>query len=77
MRRIVPNPAASPPRTVTVELIRDPTVAGSGIEGFDLDAVQLQATPFRARRVTIRLPRLTVLFHAASVALRSHTGVRA
>jgi len=77
MRLIVPSPAASPPRTVTVELIRDPTVAGSGIAGFDLDAVQLQATPFRARRVTIRLPRLTVLFLAAGVALRTHTAVRA
>lgn len=77
MRRIVPSPAASPPRAVTVELIRDPTTAGARIEGFALDAVQLQTMPFRARRVTVRLPRMTVVFHAAGVALRSHTSVRA
>jgi AraC-like DNA-binding protein len=77
MRRIVQSPAASTPPAVTVEVIRDPTTAGSGIEGLDLDAVQLQATPFRARRVTVRLPRLTVVFHAAGVALRTHTSVRA
>jgi AraC-like DNA-binding protein len=77
MRRIVPSTTASAPPVVTVEVIRDPTAAGSSIEGFDLDAVQLQATPFRARRVTVRLPRMTVVFHLASVALRTHTSVRA
>jgi len=40
---------------VTVDEIDEPTMAGAGIELFDLDAVQLQSLPFRVRRVVVRL----------------------
>ena len=70
MRRIVPNPppahSRAPSRSSSSVIRPRP----ARIEGFALDAVQLQTMPFRARRVTVRLPRMTVVFHAAGVALR-------
>ena len=63
------------PPAVTVVEISDPAAANAGIELIDLDAVQLQATPFRARRVIVRLEAATVLFHATNVRVRTRTRV--
>ena len=60
---------------VTVVEISDPAAANAGIELIDLDAVQLQATPFRARRVIVRLKTATVVFHATNVRVRTRTRV--
>jgi AraC-like DNA-binding protein len=60
---------------VTVVEISDPAAANAGIELIDLDAVQLQATPFRARRVIVRLETATVVFHATNVRVRTRTRV--
>jgi len=60
---------------VTVVEISDPTSANAGIELIDLDAMQLQATPFRARRVIIRLEAATVVFHTTNVRMRTRTCV--
>ena len=74
---ILQSTAASTSPAVTVEDISDPTAVGSGIDWIDLDAVKLQAAPFRARRVTVRLPRTTLMFHAVDAPLRTRTTVRA
>ena len=58
---------------VTVVDISDPTVAGAGIELIDQDAVQLQLTPFRARRVTVRLDTAAVVFHSTNLRVRTRT----
>ena len=42
-------PGAIDQPAVTVAEITDPTDANDGIELLDMDAVQLQSTPFRAR----------------------------
>jgi len=60
---------------VTVVEINDPAAANAGIELIDLDAVQLQATPFRARRVVVRLETATVVFHSTNVRVRTRTRV--
>jgi AraC-like DNA-binding protein len=60
---------------VTVVEISDPADANAGIELLDLDAVQLQATPFRARRVIVRLEAATVVYHATNVRMRTRTRV--
>jgi AraC family transcriptional regulator, ethanolamine operon transcriptional activator len=63
------------PPAVTVVEISDPAAANAGIELIDVDAVQLQATPFRARRVIVRLEAATVVFHATNVRMRTRTRV--
>jgi AraC-like DNA-binding protein len=63
------------PPAVTVVEISDAAAANAGIELIDLDAVQLQATPFRARRVIVRLEAATVVFHATNVRMRTRTRV--
>ena len=60
---------------VTVTDLDDPTSAGAGLELFDLDAVQLGAVPFRARRVVVRLEGAAVAFHSTNVRMRTHTSV--
>jgi hypothetical protein len=52
--RVSPPSIGSPPAVTVVE-ISDSAIAGQGIEMIDLDAVQLTSTPFRARRVVVRL----------------------
>ncbi|MDH5209440.1 MAG: helix-turn-helix domain-containing protein [Burkholderiaceae bacterium] len=71
------NPAGAieQPRVTVVE-ITDPTDANAGIELMDLDAVQLQSTPFRARRTIVRLDASTVAFHATNLRIRTRTFVR-
>ena len=41
--------------SVTIVDIDDPAAANAGSELFDLDAVQLQSRPFKARRIIVRL----------------------
>ena len=61
--RIMKSPATTTDRTaVTVVEISDSADANAGIEPFDLDAVQLQSLPFRARRVVVRAGAATVVF---------------
>jgi AraC-like DNA-binding protein len=67
--------AIKPPRVTVVE-ITDPTDANAGIELIDLDAVQLQSTPFRARRVMVRLEASSVVFHSTNLRMRTRTHAR-
>ena len=61
---------------VTVVEITDPADASAGIELLDVNAVQLQSTPFRARRVMVQLEASTVVFHSTNLRLRTRTSVR-
>jgi len=61
---------------VTVVEITDPTDASAGIELLDIDAVQLQSIPFRARRVTVGLEASAVLYQSTNLRLRTRTHVR-
>jgi AraC family transcriptional regulator, ethanolamine operon transcriptional activator len=63
------------PPAVTVVEVSDPADANAGIELLDLYAVQLQATPFRARRAIVRLEAATVVYHATNVRMRTRTRV--
>ncbi len=60
--RVSPPPAGSLPAVTVVE-ISDPAIAGQNLELVDLDAVQLTSTPFRARRVVVRLESGVVVYH--------------
>lgn len=60
---------------VTVTEITEPTATNEGLELIDLDAVQLQPLPLRARRVIVRLDAATVVFHSTNRRLRTHTRV--
>jgi AraC-like DNA-binding protein len=63
------------PPLVTVVEIRDPAAANAGIELIDLDAVQLQSMPLRARRVVVRTGATTIVFHSANLRLRTRTTI--
>jgi AraC-like DNA-binding protein len=67
------SPADSP--AVTVTEITEPTAANEGIELIDLDAVQLQPLPLRARRVIVRLDTATVVLHSTNRRMRTITSV--
>jgi AraC-like DNA-binding protein len=69
-------PAASEQSVVTVVDISDPTDANAGVELLDLDAVQLQSIPMRARRVVVRLESAAVVYHSANLRVRTRTNVR-
>jgi len=75
VKQNTPDPALAGP-AVTVTEIDDPTAAGADIELIDLDAMQLGAVPFRARRVTVRFEDAAVVFHSTSLRVRTHTSVR-
>jgi AraC-like DNA-binding protein len=60
---------------VTVEDIDEPTMAGAGIDLLDLDAVQLLSTPFRVRRIVVRLEAFTVVYHSTNARVRTRTTV--
>jgi AraC-like DNA-binding protein len=59
--------------SVTVVEISDPAIAGQGIELIDLDALQLTSTPFRARRVIVRLESGSVVYHSTNHRIRTRT----
>jgi AraC family transcriptional regulator, ethanolamine operon transcriptional activator len=67
-------PIAQP--AVTVVEISDPTLANAGIELLDMDAVQLQSTPLRARRVIVRLEGAAVVFHSTNLRVRTRTSTQ-
>jgi AraC-like DNA-binding protein len=60
---------------VTVEDIEEPTLAGADIDLYELDAMQLQSTPFRVRRVVVRLDAFTIVYHSTNARLRTRTRV--
>lgn len=60
---------------VTVDEIDEPTMAGAGIELFDLDALQLQSLPFRVRRIVVRLDACSVVYHSSNARVRTRTSV--
>lgn len=60
---------------MTVIEISDPADANAGIELLDLDVVQLQSVPFRARRVVVRAGAATVVFHTAKLRMRTRIRV--
>lgn len=60
---------------VTIAEIDDPAMAGAGLEVLDLDAVQLQPTPLRIRRVVVRLDAATVVYHSTNARVRTRTSV--
>jgi len=70
----LPVTAAEP--AVTVIEISDPAAAGAGIELLNLDAMQLQSAPLRARRVIVRLESAAVVFHSTNLRVRTRTSVR-
>jgi AraC-like DNA-binding protein len=69
---LTPNPSAA----VTVVEISDPTAVGETIEVIEMDAVQLQSRPLRARRIIVRLGAGVLMFHSTNQALRTRTKVQ-
>jgi len=66
----------SPPPAVTVVEISDLSAAMAGIELMQMDGVQLQSMPLRARRVIVSLDSATVVFHSTNRRVRTRTSVR-
>jgi AraC family transcriptional regulator, ethanolamine operon transcriptional activator len=58
---------------VTVAEFTDPTAAGEGFELAALDAVHLQSSPLRVRRVIVRLGDASVAYHSSNVRVRTRT----
>jgi AraC-like DNA-binding protein len=75
MHRMASHDFAMSQPVVTIAEIDDPTMAGAGVELFDLDAVQLQSMPLRVRRVVVRLDACTVVYHSTNARLRTRTSV--
>jgi AraC family ethanolamine operon transcriptional activator len=73
--KIVIAPVTPDSPAVSVTEITDPASADAGLELIDLDAVQLESQPLRARRVVVRLGTASVLFHASNQRLRTRTSV--
>jgi len=71
----VTAPVISDSPAVSVTEISDPASADAGLELIELDAVQLESKPLRARRVLVRLGSASVLFHASNQRLRTSTSV--
>jgi AraC-like DNA-binding protein len=74
--RVSPPPAGSPPAVTVVELT-DPAIAGQGFELLEMDAVKLTSTPFRARRVVVRLEDGAVVYHSTNHRVRTRTKAQA
>jgi AraC family ethanolamine operon transcriptional activator len=70
--RVAPPPAGSLPAVTVVDL-SDPAIAGQDIELLGQDAVKLTSTPFRARRVVVRLEGGAVLYHSTNHRIRTRT----
>jgi AraC-like DNA-binding protein len=58
---------------VSVVEYTDPTLAGQDFELIAQDAVQLQSSPLRVRRVVVRLGDATVAFHSTNLSVRTRT----
>jgi AraC family transcriptional regulator, ethanolamine operon transcriptional activator len=68
-KSIPPNPSSA----VTVVEISDPTAVGETIEVVEMDAVQLESRPLRARRVVVRLGASVLVFHSTNLPIRTRT----
>jgi AraC family ethanolamine operon transcriptional activator len=73
MESAAPNTDDLP--AVTVVEITEPTAANAGIELYEVEAVQLQSQPLRARRVVVRLGSATVVFHSTNLRIRTRTTI--
>lgn len=73
--KLVTAPVNSDSPAVSVTEISDPASVDAGLELIELDAVQLESQPLRARRVLVRLGAASVLFHASNQRLRTSTSV--
>lgn len=71
--RLIPP---TPDSVVTVVEINDPTAVGETIEVVEMDAVQLESRPLRARRVILRLGPSVLMFQSTNLPLRTRTRVR-
>jgi AraC-like DNA-binding protein len=60
---------------VTVDEIIDPTAANETIEILNQDVVNLGSQGLRARRVTVRLDGVLVLFHRTNLRVRTRTSL--
>lgn len=60
---------------VTVVDIADPASAGDTTDLINLDAVQLQSAPFRARRIIVQTKDASVIFHSTNHRVRTRTSV--
>lgn len=69
-------PQADSLPAVSVVDINDPTEVGAGVDLIDLDAVQLQSMPLRARRVVIHLEAAWVVFYSTNLRIRTRTRTR-
>ena len=65
--------AGSSQPAVTVVEISDPAEASRGIDGVDLDAMQLTSAPFAARRIVVRLDGAVVIHHSVTHRVRTRT----
>ncbi|MBN1488664.1 MAG: helix-turn-helix domain-containing protein [Phycisphaerae bacterium] len=66
----------SPKPAVTVVEISDPTAVGENIEVIGQDAVQLQSSPLRAKRIAVRLGASLLLFYSTNQPIRTRTRVQ-
>jgi len=69
---VTPTPSSA----VTVVEISDPTAVGETIEVINMDAVQLESKPLRARRIMVRLGTSVLVFHSTNLPLRTRTRVQ-
>jgi AraC-like DNA-binding protein len=60
---------------VTVVEITDPAAAGAGNELLDVDAMQLELMPLRARRVIVQLESAAVIYHSTNLRVSTRTCV--
>ncbi len=78
--KISPRPTEPiPPNrssAVTVVEISEPTAVGETIEVSEMDAVQLESRPLRARRIIIRQGPSVLMFHSTNLPLRTRTRVQ-
>jgi AraC-like DNA-binding protein len=69
---VVRSVAGGSPRAVEITDVRDPAAAGSSFEFLDQDVVQLSsASPFRARRVIVRLEGCILVYYVTAVPVRT------
>ena len=60
---------------VKVTEISDPATADAGLQLIEMDAVQRESMPLRARRVLVHLGTASVLFHASNRRLSTSTSM--
>ena len=68
-------PSSEKQAAVTVVDITDPTCAGDGINLVDMDAIQLQKSPFHASRIIVQTEIASVLFHSTNSRVRTRSSI--